>query len=136
MRTIVKAHTTTGLVVTPSTNSPEYGTIRVEQVAFSVTNGFTNKSTRSAFIKGKLSDFADMGLKKDGLFPIEGRILIKESFEPMYEGQKAKLNPSSGEEIKIDGRLVYRDSYFTSDESLSDVLITESSAVAELIANA
>lgn len=124
---IVKSHPESGLVITPSKNNPEWGTIRVEQTSFTMTNGILNKSTRVAFLRGKIADFKALDLKAEKAYPIHGKLAVRESFEPFYEGQASKVNPKTSEEITVNGLPVYRETYFTSNMDEADELITSNS---------
>ena len=101
----VVAHPETGAIITPSTKNPEWGTFRVDAENVSMENGILNLSKRSAFIRGKIEQLNQLGLKAGQTLP--GKIVKKESFEPFYEGQQAKINPSNGETVLTNGRPSY-----------------------------
>jgi hypothetical protein len=70
------------------------------------------------------------GLLKDGKeLPIQGKIIIRESFEPFYAGQQAKINPSNKALVQFLGRSVYRQSIFTSNMNERDMFIKDYWAV-------
>ena len=130
MKTQVKvvAHPETGAVITINANKPEFGNIRVDQTIVSMENGFLNKSNRTAFIAGKIEDLKALDLKAGST--LDGKIIRKESFEPMYEGQSAKINPSTDEEVLVDGKNVYFKDSFTADLSTQDSLVKAGAVVA------
>lgn len=126
--TKVIAHPETGVVVTQNVNNPEYGTIRVdsETITFS-QDGFMNKSRRTAFIRGEYKLLLSLGLK-DGM-SLPGKIIKKESYQPFFEGQNPKINPSTGEVVLTNGRETYLQFVYTEDVNASDVFITEKAEV-------
>jgi hypothetical protein len=118
----VTAHPKTGAVVTPSKNNAEYGTIRVEESGLRISNGFANMKRRPAFIRGKVSDLS--GLKAGDELP--GKIIAKESFEPWYEGQTPKMNPTTEKAHLVDGQKVFLQYEYTEDLTAQDSLIKAS----------
>ena len=110
-------------------NNPEYCSIRVESSVLENDEGFWTLKTRSAKIRLQVALAKVMmskGLLKDSHeLPIKGKIIIRESFEPFYDGQMMKINPSTGEVIHFMSRPVYRQSIFTSSMDERDMLIKE-----------
>lgn len=134
----VAAHPDTGNVITPSSNNPKFGTIRVDSEHKSFEGGFVNISKRSAFIRGKMSDLNSLGLRKGQA--LQGKIIKKESFEPFYEGHASKINPQTGEAILTNGRETYLQYEYTADKNACDTWVGEtpaevSSNVQEAFAN-
>lgn len=118
----VVKHPTTGNIVTAGSN-PEYGTVRVDSETVSYTNGYMNKSRRTAFIRGRVSDLESMNFK-DGQRMI-GIIQKQESFSPFYDGQTPKINPSTSEVILKDGKEVYLQYEYIEDTNApKDVWVT------------
>lgn len=131
----VVAHPTTGLVVTPSTKNPLWGTFRVDSENVSMENGIMNRSKRSAFIRGQLLDLNSLGLKADQALP--GKIIKRESFEPFYVGQPAKLNPTTMQVVLTNGRETYIEFAYTEDVNAPDVWVGDTTAqVADAVAGA
>lgn len=132
----VAIHPESKAVVTKNTKKPEFGTIRVDQEVITMEGGFLNKTKRSAFIAGKLADLLAINYSDGQVLP--GQIIRKESFEPMYEGHAAKINPTTKKEVLIDGKKVYFKDTYTENLSLQDSLISASSseAVAQVAAEA
>lgn len=110
-------------------------TIRLETTTMVSTNGYMNEQKRVAFVRmpntvvEAFAKFAGVPqLAKNA--PIEhpvattlkGVLQVQESFEPFYAGQSPKINPSSGEVIEKDGKEVFRNTVFLSDENASDYL--------------
>lgn len=128
----VVAHPETGAVVTPSTKNPLWGTFRVDTENVSMENGIFNKSKRSAFIRGKIEDLNAAGLTVGKILP--GKIIKRESFEPFYEGQPAKINPSNGETVLTNGMQTYIEFVYTQDANATDYWVDQEPA--EVDANA
>lgn len=126
--TVVK-HPESGEVITKSSKNPEYGTIRVDALTVSMEKGFLNKSNRSAFIRGKVSDLESLGLK-DGS-KISGKIIKRESFKPFYPGQSPKINPTTGEILLKDEKETYIEFVYTEDLSSCDTWVGETTFVAD-----
>ena len=116
----VTANPDTGNVVTESTN-PEFAYIRVEQERTSLENGFLNKQTRSAIIGGRTEELNELGWEAGKTLP--GQIIVEEQLEPFYNNQDPKINPETGEILKVDGQPIYRQSRYTENMKLSDDLI-------------
>jgi hypothetical protein len=137
MKTIVKiiAHPETGEIFTKklnSDNSPkldkngkEYGQLRVDSqelsLGFSYTRGAIKR--RTAFIPmtveawDKSKEFITVGTV------VPGKIVRSESRIPQYAGQQPKKNPTSGEDVLVNGSKVYFQDTYTEDMSATDVLI-------------
>lgn len=126
--TVVK-HPETGLVITPSVNKPEFGTIRIDQEANIFNNGFFIVQKRTAFLRGRITDLESLGLKNGST--LNGKIIRKESFEPFYENQEPKINPQTNEVILTDGRPTYLEFEYTEDKNASDHWVAESNEVEE-----
>ena len=127
----VVAHPETGAVITINADKPEEGTMRVDQSVVSMEGGYLNKRTRTAFINGKVKDLKELGLK-DGS-TIDGKIVYSETFEPMYAKHKVKINPTTKEEVLVNGKNVYLEATFTANLSAQDSLVRATSVVAEAV---
>jgi hypothetical protein len=128
MKTVkIAVHPTTGNVITPSAKNPEWGTIRVDSEHRSFENGILNIQKRSAFVRGKLVDFGLLGLRAGQTLP--GKIVKRESFTPFYEGQEAKINPTTGEKVLTAGRETFIEFVYTDNmDAPSDVWVGETPA--------
>ena len=126
---VVVKHPETGLIITPSVNKPEFGTIRIDQEVNVFTKGFFAVQKRTAFVRGRITDLESLGLK-DGS-TLDGKIIRKESFEPFYENQEPKINPQTNEVILTDGRPTYLEFEYTEDKNASDHWVAESYEVEE-----
>lgn len=118
MTTFVK-HPDTGKFVTPNENNSDYGVVRVDSETCTFNKGFLNVEKRTAFVPGKVSNL-EMWVK---LGQPTGKVAVHESFQPFYDNQVAKINPSTGEEVKVDGKPVYRKAFYTEDAADVDILI-------------
>lgn len=126
---VVVKHPETGLIITPSVNKPEFGTIRIDQEANVFNNGFFAVQKRTVFVGGRITDLESLGLK-DGS-TLDGKIIRKESFKPFYENQEPKINPQTNEVILTDGRPTYLQFEYTEDKDASDHWVTEPNEVSE-----
>jgi hypothetical protein len=107
----------------------ELGSIRLEQNSRNLNGSYLNTRKRVAFIGGPIEDLKNLlgvnKLKEGSELP--GKIVIKESLSPMWEGQNWKINPQSGEEIgvMVNGKLqnVYMKMIYTEDMTDKDSLI-------------
>ena len=113
---IVVAHPETKELVTLR-NNPEFGVVRVDQEVTQMEKGFLQTQKRSAFIGGKASDLKAFFTKEGQTLP--GNIVVRESFEPFYEGQEPKINPRTAEVFLKDGKPVFRESVYTDDKEAS-----------------
>lgn len=118
----VAVHPETKVVITKNENKPEFGTIRLDQEVITMENGFLNRTKRSSFLTGKLLDLQTLGFKEGQV--LSGKIVRKESFEPMFVGHTPKINPTSKEEVLIGGKKVYFQDTYTEDETSSDILVS------------
>lgn len=129
----VIAHPETNLVITPSTKTEGFGTIRVDSTHKSFEGGFLNVSNRTAFIRGRMEDLEGLGLRAGQT--LQGVIVKKESFEPFYEGQTPKQYPEGamkegqpvgGQTILTNGKETYLQYEYTSNpKALADVWVGE-----------
>jgi hypothetical protein len=122
----VAQHPATGAVITPSTNNPEFGTIRLDSEHKSMEKGYLNIQKRSAFVRGKLEELNALGLKSGQSLP--GKIIKRESFEPFYDNQGPKINPTTAEIILTNGRETYLEFVYTEDANSTDQWVGSNSA--------
>jgi|GEM_PF-2074386 len=124
---IVKAHPTTGAIMTyfESEKGETFGKVRVDQHSPVINNGFLSFANRSAFITMDENTAKKMEsiLKEDTAYPIEGKVVVRESLEPFYEDQEPKINPSTEEVITHLGAPVYRETQFVFDLEAKDTLL-------------
>ena len=113
----VVPHPETGKIITESTTSKGFGTVRLDSTEMVVSNGFVNERKRSAFVRGEVEV-----LKKMFSSPqIQGKIIRKTSSQPFYNGQTPVVNPTTGEEVLRDGACFYQQFEFTQVANATDV---------------
>lgn len=132
----VVAHPETGEVITRFSkeddkgNIKNYGRIRIDSTSLGITNGFVSLRRRTAFVtldENALELLSDQ--IQDGMpYPIEGKVIVKESFVPQWDGHEPKINPVTLEYARIDGKLVYRSTEFTDNLQAEDILLASSEA--------
>jgi hypothetical protein len=114
-----------GNVVGVSTNNPEFGFIRVEQVATQINEeGWLKHVRRSALIKGKVEDLVECGYQANQEIP--GKIVVRESLEPFNPNnpdKDLKLAGSTGIICRIDDQPIYRNTFFTTNLNSQDEFI-------------
>ena len=126
---IVKVHPETGAIYTVK-NNPEWCSIRVESMILGNNEkGLLALQKRVGFIRLQVavadSLIAQGQLKANKVFPMKGKIVIKESWEEFYPNQVPKVNPQTGEVVTYMGKDVYRATYFQSGEYAHDELIAD-----------
>lgn len=119
----VKVTAKDGKVVIANANNSEYGYIRVESVDISInSDGWAQKSKRSALLKGKVELLNEFGYKEGQILP--GKIVVEETTKEPYAGAQPKINPSTGEIMKsLEGQPIFRESFYTTDNNRQDVLV-------------
>ena len=121
----------TGNIIGVSQNNPEYGYIRVQQVVSQVNDeGWLRMSKRSALLKGKVEDLVEMNYKENQELP--GKIVVKESFVPFNPEnpeRDLKIAGSTGVICRVDDQPIYRQTFFTGNESAQDELITHTNTM-------
>lgn len=114
-----------GVVVRPNANNPEseFGFVRVSQVAFTMENGFQRKSSRSALINGKKTELVEFGYRAG--MELDGKIIVKESLAPFNKenpDSDIKLAGESGVPCTIGGQVIYRKSFYVTDDSTDSLI--------------
>lgn len=102
-----------------------YGRVRVDETAWVMQGGYQKEVKRTAFITIDakiLNKFAPL-IKEGKPYPIPGKIVVLETYEPQWENHVPKINPSTDEYVKANGQLVYRSSEFTTDLNAQDVFL-------------
>lgn len=111
-------------------NNPEYGYVRVEQMATQINDqGWLKKSKRSAFIKGKVADLLECNYKKND--EINGKIIVVESFMPFNREnpeKDLKIAGTTGIICRVDDQPIYRQTFFTTNLNAHDELITHTNS--------
>jgi hypothetical protein len=113
-----------GNIVNISENNPEFGYIRVEQVAIQISNGWLRKVKRSAIINGNVNDLLDASFK-DGQ-ELAGKIVVVESFNPFNldnPDRDLKIAGDTGIICRVDDQPIYRQSVYTVNDQAQDEFI-------------
>ena len=114
-----------GNVIAVSKNSPEYGYVRVEQVATQINDqGWLKNVKRYALIKGKLNDLLECNYKEGQQIP--GKIVVRESLTPFNTenpDRDLKIAGNTGVICRLDDEPIYRQSFFTNNVNSFDELI-------------
>lgn len=132
----VVAHPTTGLVITPSTKNPEWGTVRVDAKSVEFNNGIMNTRNRTAFIRGEIAGLKQMFTRAGQV--LAGKIIKETSTTPFYSGQPPVINPQTSEVVLKHGAEFYQNYVFTTDLSATDREVSglTASVLAEAVATA
>jgi hypothetical protein len=119
-----------GNVVGVSQNNPEYGYIRVEQVATQINEqGWLRNVKRSALIKGKVEDLVATGYREGSVLP--GKIVVVESltpFNPENPDRDLKIAGSTGIICRVDDQPIYRQSFYTTNPNAYDQLLSHNNS--------
>jgi hypothetical protein len=113
----------------------EFTTLRIEKETFNFNGTIGNQVKRVAFLRIPLVAMASFcqyagvphlatntPIEKPVATTLKGVLQVQESFDPFYAGQNPKINPTSGEVVQKDGKDVYRNTIFVSDEGASEYL--------------
>lgn len=126
-----------GNVIGISQNNPEYGYIRIEQVANQINeDGWFRLAKRSALINGKVSDFKEANYYAGKELP--GKIIIKESLQPFndkFPDRDMKVAGSTGIVCTIDDQPIYRKAFYTTNPNAEDELIMHDESCKQEIRN-
>lgn len=119
-----------GNVINVSEKSPEYGYVRVEQNASTIsTNGWLRLTKRSSLIKGKVEDLVKAGFKDGSALP--GKLVVVESFEPFDTNnpeRDLKFAGVTGVVCRVDDQPIYRQTVYTTNPDAQDQLIMHNNA--------
>lgn len=114
----VVAHPTTGQIITPSTNNPEWGVVRIDAQSVEFNNGILNTRNRTAFIRGEIKNLKQMFTRAGQI--LQGKIIKETSSEPFYAGQQPVINPQTAEVVMKNGAPFYQNYIFTTNLSKTD----------------
>lgn len=117
-----------GNIIGVSQNNPEYGYVRVEQVARTINDeGWLRISKRSALIKGKVEDLEEVNFTEGQELP--GQIIVVESLQAFNEenpDRDLKIAGDTGVICRVDDQPIYRQTFYTSNKEAQDQLIMHS----------
>lgn len=114
-----------GNIIMLSKNNPEYGCVKLKQVKPIVKNGWVSFNIRVALLKGKTEDLKEMNFTKGQKLP--GKIIVKESLVPFNiesPDRDLKIAGESGIICRINGEPIYRQTFYTENETDCDILIS------------
>ena len=129
----VVAHPTTGAIITPSTNNPAWGTVRVDASSVEFNNGIMNSRNRTAFIRGEIKNLQQMFTRAGQI--LQGKIIKETSSTPFYAGQNPVINPQTAEVVMKNGAPFYQNYVFTTNLSETDREVTAQTTTATAPAN-
>jgi|NOAtaT_6_FD_contig_21_7612376_length_918_multi_7_in_0_out_0_2 hypothetical protein len=128
-KVVVKADEN-GNVIGVFKNNPEYGYVRVEQVAPVISDtGWLKTAKRSSFIKGKIEDLQKLSYKANQEIP--GKIVIVESLIPFNmenADRDLKVAGDTGVICRYDDQPIYRRSFYTTNTKIEDEVIHHTNA--------
>lgn len=114
-----------GNVIGVSQNNPEYGYVRVEQTgSFINEQGWLRISRRSALIKGLVKDLVETNFHAGQ--ELAGKIIVVESLTPFNSenpDRDLKIAGDTGVVCRIDDQPIYRQTFYTQNESAVDKYI-------------
>jgi len=114
-----------GNVINVSTNSPEYGYIKMEQTTPMIDlEGWVKIQKRNCLLKGKLVDLQALALKGGDTIP--GKLVVKESFIPFSSvnpERHLKYAGNTGVICRVDDQPIYREVFYTADVNTQDSFI-------------
>ena len=114
-----------GNVIRQSNNNSEYGYIRLQQDRVTFGNGgWVKRSKVSTLLHGKLEDLQSLDFKADS--ELAGKIIIKEQLEPFNSNdpdRDYKYAGDTGIICCVDGKPIYRKTFFVADSTAQDVLL-------------
>lgn len=118
----------TGNVINVSEN-PEFGYIRLRQETMKIgKGGWLRFENRTALIHGTMADLMKANYKANQQMP--GKIVVKESFVPFNEknpDRDLKVAGKTGVVLRVNDQPIYRQTFYTTDESATDELIQHDS---------
>jgi hypothetical protein len=135
---VVVAHPETGKVITIFTKADKatgeertFGRVRLDSESFTVSNGFTSVRKRTAFVvlDSQVLPLIAPHIQAGQPYPIAGKIVVKETLAPQYEGHVPKMDPSTNEYVRVHGMLVYRITEFTTDLNQRDILVNSANTM-------
>lgn len=99
-------------VVMISASNPEQAAIMVKSTINSMNEqGFLQQEVRVGLVKGKTELLNSLGLREGDDYSAKVspvKLIVKESTEPAFATQKAKINPTTQEVVTYLGSPVYR----------------------------
>mgnify|MGYP003140107915 CR=1 FL=1 len=115
-----------GNTIRQSANNPEYGYIRLTQTRSMIgANNFVNVKNLSTLIHGKIEELEQTGLQHTK--EINGKIYVVEQVTPFNEENPDRDLKYAGDTGIVcatsDGEPIYRKTFYSEDENVSDTLV-------------
>ena len=115
-----------GNTIRQSANNPEYGYIRLTQTRSMIgANNFVNVKNLSTLIHGKIEELEQTGLQHTK--EINGKIYVVEQVTPFNEENPDRDLKYAGDTGIVcatsDGEPIYRKTFYSEDENVSDILV-------------
>lgn len=114
-----------GQAIVASSQSPEYGFVRVQQTRSIVDErGWLRNKTVAALILGSVSDLKTAGYKHGQ--EVEGTITIKESLTPFNKKnpeKDLKIAGKTGITCMVGDKPIYRKAFYSQDADAKDELV-------------
>lgn len=115
----------TGAVINLSSNNPEFGFVKVQQVRSMIDdNGFLKRKPVNALIQGKIEELKDAGFYAGQ--QMEGKIVIEEALQPFNKKSPEKDLKIAGDTnivCTLGGLPIYRRTKFSFAANAEDHLI-------------
>ena len=107
--------------VVPFNSNPELGYVKVQQVVLQVKDGWSREKVLTAFVKADIATLEKYYNQEGTTLP--GKIVVRESSVPFFEGHQPKINPKTGEQVLSGGSPVFRETFFTTNMAEHDSLL-------------
>ena len=112
-----------------SATGKQMASVMVESTEIRISNGLMSKHRLISHIVAEETLLRELNLKVGDELP--GRIVVLESTKPFYNGQDAKINPTTGEVCRNGGLAIYRQTRVVQDNT-PDMLLALDKEVAEI----
>lgn len=115
----------TGAIVNVSSNNPEYGYVRFEQVRSVIDdNGFLRRKSISSLVHGTVEELTAMNFYAGQELP--GSIIIQESLAPFSAKspqRDLKIAGDTGIVCTVEGQPIYRRTMYSAASNAQDTLV-------------
>lgn len=124
-----------GKVIVPSKNNPQWGHICVKQTRMVIEeSGFARERTLLAWIPGKVAELEGFGWAPNQ--ELKGKIIFKEQLTPFTTKEPErdyKIAGKTGVVCRIEGKPIYRKTFYSENPDAIDVPLQHDQASAEEI---
>lgn len=113
---IIVGNVEKGILVQKNENKPDFGSIMLVSISFVLSGSFLSEQKRVGFITGRMDDLSNfvahfnLAVGDDYSTKVsKSKLIVEEAVTPWYDGQSAKINPTTKEELlTADGENIYR----------------------------